>query len=118
MTITDVIATVRKFVNDDSAKTDQQKKMDAEYTVFITNGMRWIFDNIPESRIAGTGGSMATFVPPDPNNPTSVLSLSDTYFNALTMYGAYAYYSGQGGDARDQKRQTEFWDKFKESFTP
>ena len=118
MTLTDIIQVVRKLVNDDSADANAQRLDDADYTILISDGMRYIFTNHPESRVQAAGGTLLPFVAPDPNNPMTTLPLSDVYFTALTLYVAFKYYSEEGGDARDNKRAAEYWKQFEATFEP
>ena len=116
MTVESLLETIRNLVADDSDTS--QTWSDARYAVFINEGMRFIFDKYPDSRIASTGQSVSAWVDADEGTPQVVLCINDVYANALVEYVAYRYYTRDSGDSRDSTRASNAYKHFTELLAP
>jgi len=116
MTVESVLEFVRALVADDDDTS--QTWTDAQYTVFLNEGMRFIFDRYPDSRVAATGMSVSVWADANDGTPQAVLCINDVYQNALVTYVAYRYYTRDSGDSRDTTRATNAYKHFQELLSP
>ena len=102
MTLTQLIAAIRPIVADDGDAS--QTWSDELFTTFVNDGMRYIFDKYPDSRLASTGQTVASWADANADASEEVLCINDAYMLALVEYVVFRYYDRDYGDTRDAAR--------------
>ena len=111
MTGDDIVDNARIIVNDVAAST----WADADFLVFVNEGVRYVFDNAPHSRLQ-TDGTLSVYAKAAALSDT--LLIEDEYLLPLTEYVCYRYFSSDSGDAIDKERANAHYGKFLAFFAP
>lgn len=105
MTGTEIVDNCRVLVND----VDENSWNDANFILFLNEGVRYLFDNCPVCRLKDNGTlrdySKATAL-------TDTLILEDQYTIPLTEYLCFRFFDSDAGDTRDKDRAAEHWKNF------
>jgi hypothetical protein len=117
MTVETLLKNIRALVADD-ADTAGQTWNDAKYVIFINAGARFIFDAYPDSRVAATGMTVASWTDADAGTPQAVLCVDDAYQAAIVEYVVSRYYTRDSGDSRDATRAAAAHKRFLELLMP
>jgi hypothetical protein len=116
MTVESLLTLVRAIVADDADTA--QTWTDAQYVVFINDGMRYVYDTYPDSRIASSGMTVSSWTDADADTPQAVLCVSDVYQSAIAEFVVARYYTRDSGDSRDASRAAAAHKRFLELLLP
>ncbi len=110
---TNIETRARTLIHD----TDKVKWMDASgnFVEFINDGVQYIYDQHPESRIRDNGKLREYAAITELAN---TVDLPDPYILPMVEYLCYRFFASDAGDTRNQNRRDQHYATFLRFFAP